>query len=690
MKREREESETSVIEIATIATTTTTAATTAMPPQQRPIKRLLVVNRGEIAIRVLQACHELPSAPTTFALYTENDTTHVTLGRPNHAIKVASPAVYMDIDAVIKIAREHRIDAVHPGYGFLSESAEFSRRLWHEADVLVVGPGWEVLERTGDKLKAKELADECGVPVLRAMKNPTSRVADVASFARSVGFPIMVKAVDGGGGRGIRLVEREELLQNSVERCIGESPTGSVFAEQAAVKGFKHIEVQIIGNGSGQVNHLWERDCSVQRRFQKIVEVAPTPPTRGRETIERVIRSAMSMASRLRYLGLGTFEYLVNLSTGEFFFLEINPRVQVEHTISESLKGVDLVRSQLLIAQGQHDLQSANFGELSSATTHPQAYSIQLRVCAEDPRANFAPSIGALKSFIVPRGNGVRVDSHLLYGGSIGTDFDNLMAKIIVTASTWDQALAKARRALAETQISGIKTNLDLLRAVVADEVFCAGDADTAWLESNMQRLIANGNALGAAAESATSALPDLPAQASQVPVMASSSATFRKGDAWTLRLEGSGHDGKDPHHLSIERVIRNEFPTALVTNMLFTSPGKEPLSLRAELTSTTSSAEATASSHRRGDSSNPDHIVIPMNGKLIEVLIDEGDEVKENDVIAFVKQMKMELEIRSPTSGVVSWVIQLENEEGDDVAEGVLLAEIKQKNPKSERQSKL
>jgi len=648
-----------------------------MAPQQRPIKRLLVVNRGEIAIRILQACHELPSPPLTFALYTDSDTTHVTLGRPHHAIKIGSSAIYTDINSIIKIANENKIDAVHPGYGFLSESAEFSRRMWHEANVMVVGPGWEVLEQTGDKLKAKALAEECGVPVLKAMKKATSKVDEVRSFSQSVGYPIMIKAVDGGGGRGIRLVEADNQLQNAVERCIGESPSKTVFAEQAAVRGFKHIEVQIIGDGKGGVKHLWERDCSVQRRFQKIVEVAPTP-VRDRKTVGQVIESAMSMGSKLHYLGLGTFEYLANVRSGEFFFLEINPRIQVEHTISESIKGVDLVREQLLIAQGQQEAESHRLGDITQATDHPQAFSIQLRLCAEDPGSNFALSIGKVADVVIPCGNGVRVDSHLSKGGSIGTEFDNMMAKIIVTASTWEQALAKARRALAETRVSGVKTNIDLLRAIVADKSFCAGEADTKWLENNIQALVSAGQEIGGKIESATAGLPQLPSSVGQSQGVANSGVSFRKGDAWTLHLEGNDQTGKDAHHLSINRLVRNEFPEALVADVSFTAPGQKPLSFKATIASTTSSAGATASTHRRGDATNKNHIVLPMSGKLIELLVDEGDEIKEGDIIAFVKQMKMELEVRSPRSGVVDWVIELENEEGDDVAEGVLLAELK------------
>lgn len=647
-----------------------------MPPQSREIKRILIVNRGEIAIRILQACHELPLAPTTFALYTDSDTTHVTLGRPHHAIKIMSPSIYTDIDSIIKIAKDNNIDTIHPGYGFLSENAAFSRRLWDEANVLVIGPGWEVLDQTGDKLKAKALAQECGVPILKAMTSPTSSISDVKQFSESVGFPIMIKAVDGGGGRGIRLVENVGQVQNAVQRCIGESPSRTVFAEQAAINGFKHIEVQIIGDGQGGVKHLWERDCSVQRRFQKIVEVAPTPIS-DRRVVARVIESAMTMASKLQYLGLGTFEYLANLGTGEFFFLEINPRIQVEHTISEAIRGIDLVREQLLISQGRQERDNPRIGELAQAIEHPQAFSIQLRLCAEDPANDFALSIGKVADVVIPSGNGVRVDSHLSRGGSIGSDFDNMMAKIIVTAPSWEQTLAKARRALAETRISGVKTNIDLLRAIVTDQQFCTGKADTKWLESNMQGLITRGQEIGAKIESLTANLPALPNSGAQSQGSASSGVSFRKGDAWTLHLEGLDAS-KEAHHLKIDRIMRNEFPEALTADVSFTAPGQKPLSFKATIASTTASAASTASTHKRGDPNNKNHVIVPMSGKLIELLVEEGDEVKENDIIAFVKQMKMELEIRSPRAGIVNWVIELEDEEGDDVAEGVLLVELK------------
>ncbi|EXJ63941.1 hypothetical protein A1O7_00276 [Cladophialophora yegresii CBS 114405] len=653
-------------------------------PPQRPITRILIANRGEIAIRILQSCHELPNPPTTFALYTDNDSTHVTLGRPHHAIKAPSPASYMNIDYLIGVVKQNHIDAVHPGYGFLSESAEFSRRMWTEAGCMVVGPGWEVLQRTGDKLMAKSLAAECGVPVLRAMDQPTGSVQDVRRFAGQVGYPLMIKAVDGGGGRGIRLVRSEDALENAVQRCVSESPSRLVFAEQAAVDGYKHIEIQIIGNGKGGVKHLWERDCSVQRRFQKIVEVAPAPVA-DRTVVAQVIDSAVRMATRLEYLGLGTWEYLVNVHQGKFFFLEINPRLQVEHTITECITGVDLVKEQLLLAQGRQDLQGIPSGNADQAPPH--SASIQLRLCAEDPLSGFSLSIGKVTDVQLPTGNGVRVDSHLSRGGVVGSDFDNMMAKIIITSSTFGDCVVKARRALEETKVVGVKTNLNLLKAILTDNTFASGEADTRWLETNLEGLVQSGEQLASTTDRLDSSIPTLSlGSSSRAPASAPSAAPFRKGDAWTVVLEDprttSPETAKPPaHHLAIERVTRNEFPDALIADVSYTVPGQQPQSYKMTLNSTTASADATASTHRRGDPGNKTHIILPMSGKLVEVLVEEGDEVRENEVIAFVKQMKMELEVRSPRAGVVKWAIKLENEEGDDVAEGTLLVELEEEN---------
>lgn len=646
-----------------------------MQPSQRPIKNILILNRGEITVRILQSIHELPQPVITHALYTASDTTHITLGRPHNSIEIPSPAVYTEIDAILQLIEQHNIDAVHPGYGFLSESADFARRC-EEIGVLVVGPGSRVLERTGDKLKAKQLAIDCGVPVLKAMTQPALSLADVRRFVDAVGMPVMVKAVDGGGGRGIRLVTKQGDLQDAVERCQAESMSGTVFAEQAAVAGYKHIEVQIIGDGKGEVRHLWERDCSVQRRFQKIVEVAPAP-LQDRRLMAEVITSAISMARTLRYQGLGTWEFLVNVRQRKYFFLEINPRIQVEHTISESVAGIDLVREQLLIAQGLDGAWDGLPTE-ADAQRHPGKYSIQFRLCAEDPAKDFALSVGQVTHIMLPTGNGVRVDSHLHRAGHVGSDFDNMMAKIIVTAGTWEQTLSKASRALAEVDVQGVKTNIDLLRAVAADETFAAGAADTSWLQNVLENLVTKGRDLGQRIDSVTHKLPSVVESEASMNSSSGGNAPLKKGDAWTLRLEGQG-EKTEASHLLIEKIGRNEFPEALVADILFTAPGQQSTKLRATLQSTNASAASTASKHRRGDVNNTSHVILPMSGKLVEILVQEGDEVKEDEVIAFVKQMKMELEVRSPRAGIVAWAIELEDEDGDDVSEGVLLVELRQ-----------
>lgn len=257
-------------------------------------------SRGEIAVRILQAARELPIPVETFALYTTDDRAHCEVGVPHHALQLPSPSSYMDIALLVSLAKEHAIDAVHPGYGFLSESAEFAQRMWEEAGAKVIGPGWEVLAQTGDKLQAKALAEACGAPILRALKTPTSDLGVIRQFAVEIGYPVMIKAVDGGGGRGIRLVENEGALQSAVDRAMGESPSRKVFVEKAAVGGYHHVEVQVIGDGTGKVRHLWERDCSVQRRFQKIVECAPSM-TGDRRLIRNVIEAALRIAKQVRY-----------------------------------------------------------------------------------------------------------------------------------------------------------------------------------------------------------------------------------------------------------------------------------------------------------------------------------------------------------------------------------------------------
>ncbi|KAG5294547.1 carboxylase:pyruvate/acetyl-CoA/propionyl-CoA [Histoplasma ohiense] len=655
------------------------------PPPARPIKRLLVANRGEIAVRILQAARELPNIET-FALYTADDRSHCDLGAPHHAVALPSPSSYMDIALLVQLAREHSIDTIHPGYGFLSESAEFAQRMWEEAGVKVIGPGWEVLARTGDKLQAKMLAEACRVPILKAMKTPTSDIGLIRQFVAEVGYPVMVKAVDGGGGRGIRFVKGPDGLQSAIDRATGESPSKKVFVEKAAVGGFHHVEVQVVGDGTGEVRHLWERDCSVQRRFQKIVECAPAM-MKNRTLIKRVIESALRMASEIKYLSLGTFEFLASEKLSKFYFLEINPRLQVEHTITECISTVDLVQTQLLLAQGV-SLRDLGLGDIKNPEQPPATYSIQLRLCAEDPTADFALSIGKITEFHVPAGNGVRVDTHISGSSSvvIGSDFDNMMAKIIVTSTSWDGVVRKACRVLNDARISGVKTNIDVLKGIIGNIEFQEWQIDTQWMEKNLGDIIQHGKQLSSSGLNRTS-LPSLPSfSTSQVLSLGSSSVLFRKGDAWSVELapmnsiKGSGSQA--PHHLLLSKLLRNEFPTSLSAEIEYTTPATATQTARTTpyrvtLARTLASSSSLSSTHRRGNPNNSSHITLPMSGKLTEMLVEEGDEIQENTVIAFVKQMKMELEVRSPKAGRVTWALELEDGDGEDVPEGILLAEV-------------
>ncbi|KAE9364336.1 hypothetical protein N431DRAFT_355584 [Stipitochalara longipes BDJ] len=647
-------------------------------PHHRPIKRLLVANRGEIATRIISTARELDIE--TYSIYTSTDASH-TFGS-THSIQLISPASFLDISELVSIVKKHRIDAIHPGYGFLSESPDFAKRMLDEAGALVIGPGPEILLRTGDKLQARLLAEECQVPVLPALNKPTSDVPELQKFASSAGYPIIIKAVDGGGGRGIRIVRKDEDLASLAKRALQESPSGKAFAEKAAIDGYRHVEVQIIGDGKGSVRHLWERECSIQRRFQKVVEFAPSS-IKDRKLVGDVINAALRMAKKVNYSSLGTFEFLVRASPPEFYFLEVNPRLQVEHTVTESIAmGTDLVKMQLLIAQGEL-LSELGISHLPEhPATPPPLCSLQLRVTAEDVSNDWALSVGKINSFRFPTGNGIRVDSYLLPSQPtvIGTDFDSLIAKIIITAPTWDDVIRKAKRALGDTYIEGIKTSLDVLRGIVSSEEFAIQSCDTQWLEANLPSILNLGKQISSQSI-INAAVTSTPQNTS---VAAASNVLFRKGDAWSISLTSEAPNSETtptqkptPSHLQLTRIHRNEFPTSLTASIIYTTPNSDPTPYTLTLASTTASfgSLSSAATHRRGDPGNQNHIIIPFAGKLMEILVDVGDEVRKGETVAVVRQMKMELEIRASKGGRVGWVY--EGEEGDEVGEGVLLAEL-------------
>lgn len=551
--------------------------------------------------------------------------------------------------------------------------------MWNEAGALVIGPGTETLARTGDKLQARLLAEECNVPVLPALQTPTSDVAELQKFATITGYPIIIKAVDGGGGRGIRIVRKEEELASLAKRALQESPSGKAFAEKAAVERYRHVEVQIVGDGKGDVRHLLERECSIQRRFQKVVEFAPSSIP-DRKLVKEVIEAALRMASKVNYSSLGTFEFLVRAQPPEFYFLEVNPRLQVEHTVTESIAmGIDLVKIQLLLVQGSPLSTLLPSSMSTNPSSLPPVHSLQLRLTAEDVSNDWSLSVGKISSFRFPSGSGIRVDTHLLPSRPtiIGTDFDSLIAKIIVTAPSWEDVVRKAKRALEDTDVQGVKTNIDVLIGIVSSKGFAAQNCDTQWLETNLPQLLQDGKHKS----SKITKLPSMSA-APTTSIAAPTNVLFRKGDAWNISLTPSSSSTATAEpilsHLQLTQIQANEFPSSLRASLLYTSPSSpQPIAYTLSLTSTTSSSASLLSSqkHRRGDFNNQNHVVFPIAGKLIELLVEEGDEVRKGDAVAVVRQMKMELEVRASRAGRVGWVY--EGEEGDEVAEGVLVCEL-------------
>lgn len=572
--------------------------------------------------------------------------------------------------------------------------------MWKECNAIVIGPGPEILSQTGDKLQARELARKCHVPILPALQIPTDKISKIQEFATTVSYPIIIKAVDGGGGRGIRIVPQEAELEDMFKAALRESPSKQVFAEKAAIDAYRHVEVQIVGDGKGGVIHLWERECSIQRRFQKVVEFAPSG-MREREVVKEVVDSALRMANNINYYSLGTFEFLVRESPPEFYFLEINPRLQVEHTITESLAlGIDLVRIQLLLAQG-HPLSPLIPKTLSTnPKLPPPVHSLQLRITAENPSQNFSLSPGKISSFNFPSGNGVRVDTHLHPSRStiIGTDFDSLLAKLIITAPTWLDVGAKAKRALDDIYIIGIETNLNLLRAIVKSDAFKKQACDTRWLEKNLGVLLQSAKGIS---ENTKKVLP--PMTTNPLPALPSSSnVMFRPRDAWDIVLipETSGQDARSqesnplqpiPYHLQITRILSNNFPSSFKANILFTSPpssssstnpnpNPQPKPYTVSLTTSTSlSSQQSSQTHRLGNSSNPNHITAPFPGKLIEICVEVGDEIRAGQAVCVIRQMKMEVEVRSKKGGVVGWVFE-GGGDGDldvDVRERTLICEL-------------
>ena len=455
----------------------------------KKFKRILVANRGEIAIRIFRACHELNIR--TVAIYSEEDRNSLFRTKADESYLIGkgkSPVeAYLNIEEIIKVALKKGVDAIHPGYGFLSENSEFARKCV-EAGIAFIGPSSDMMEKMGDKIKSKIVASSVKVPTIPGVEKPISSDEDAIEFARFCGYPVILKAAAGGGGRGMRIVRKEEDLLEEFRSAKSEAKKAfgidDMFIEKY-LENPKHIEVQVLGDKYGNLVHLYERDCSIQRRHQKVIEFTPAISL-SNEKREEICNDALKIAGAVNYKNAGTVEFLVDKS-GNHYFIEMNPRIQVEHTVTEMVTGIDIVQSQILIEEG-YKLDSEEIGIYSQDDIKINGYSIQCRVTTEDPANNFAPDTGKMDVYRTGSGFGIRLDGGNGFTGAvISPYYDSLLVKSTSWARTFKDAIRKQVRAIKELKISGIKTNTAFLINVLNHPLFKEGMCDTNFISSNKE-----------------------------------------------------------------------------------------------------------------------------------------------------------------------------------------------------------
>jgi pyruvate carboxylase len=455
--------------------------------------KILVANRSEIAIRVFRAARELhiPSV----GIYSAEDrlTLHRFNTRESYRVGDGKGPIeaYLDMEGIIRVAKKSGADAIHPGYGFLSENPEFAN-LCAENDITFIGPSAEIMRRLGNKVEARALAMQANVPVMPATAPLPNNDAEILQLASDVGYPLMLKASWGGGGRGMRVIEDESSLLESVAAARREAQAAfgndEVYLEKL-VRNARHVEVQIIGDSHGQVVHLFERDCTVQRRHQKIVERAPAPYL-AQEQRDEITSAAVRLAESVQYCNAGTVEFLQDVDTGEFYFIEVNPRVQVEHTVSEQITGLDIVKSQIRIAAGGKIGDVDSSGIPAQEDIRMRGAAIQCRVTTEDPRNSFIPDYGQIVAYRSPAGPGIRLDAGTAYSGAvIGRHYDSLLVKITTSGMSEAEATDRMLRGLSEFRVRGVETNLSFLSALVSDVRFIDGDYNTRFVDESPELL---------------------------------------------------------------------------------------------------------------------------------------------------------------------------------------------------------
>jgi len=569
------------------------------------MKSVLIANRGEIAVRIIRACkdHGLKS----IAVYSSEDrnSIHAQLADASYALNgLTATQTYLNIEKIIEIAKQSGADAIHPGYGFLSENASFAKAVL-DAGLIWIGPSPEAIRLLGDKVSARKIAAKVGAPLVAGTADPVDGHEEVSAFAKKHGLPIAIKAAHGGGGRGLKVAhtmeEIPELFASAVREAIAGFGRGECFVERYLDRP-RHVETQVLVDSHGNAVVVSSRDCSLQRRHQKLVEEAPAPFLTKEQTAE-LYRSSKAIMKEAKYVGAGTCEFLVGVD-GTISFLEVNTRLQVEHPVSEEVTGIDLVREQFRIAMGE---------ELGYEDPIIRGHSIEFRINGEDPGRSFLPAPGRITQWVLPTGPGVRVDAGFKDGDTIGGNFDSLLAKLIVTGSTREQALERARRALKEFQIDGLATALPFHRAIVEDPAFTKDfKVYTSYIENEF---------------------------VNEIPVFVPASVQIQSHAA--------------PEHLVAE-INGHRF------EVLLHAP--EPVHKRHR-------AKKGMSGVVTGDA-----LTSPMQGTVVKIAVAEGDHVEIGDLIIVLEAMKMEQALVAHKSGVIS---NLTAGIGESVSNGATLCDI-------------
>ena len=446
------------------------------------IRKILIANRGEIALRIVRACREL--GIQTLAVYSEADEQSLHVQLADEAICIGpaqSSESYLRADRILSAAEIADVDAIHPGYGFLSENAEFAEQC-ASCNINFIGPKAETIRKMGDKAMARETVAKAGVPIIPGSDGPIENENDAVKVAQKIGFPVIIKAVAGGGGRGMRIAHNAVTFAREFQSAKLEATkafgNGALYVEKY-LENPRHIEFQVLADKHGNVIHLGERDCSVQRRHQKVIEEAPSPFL-DKNLRARMGKAAVKASLAADYVNAGTIEFLVDAS-GNFYFIEMNTRIQVEHAVTEEVTGIDLIKEQIQIASGSRL-------SISQKEVSINKHAIECRICAENPARNFAPSPGTIDLYYAPGGHGVRVDSHAYGGYTVSPYYDSMISKLVTFGSTRKIALDRMYRALSEYIVRGIDTNVEFLKAVILDPGFRQGEATTSYIEEFLSR----------------------------------------------------------------------------------------------------------------------------------------------------------------------------------------------------------